>query len=174
MKTITRLNVHQTTGFGLVVFLGLVVSLVYPSPLVNSVVLLLSILAISGAMPTQYSNLRIALSFAFISIGLVLYLVIRGFFPQNPITNFDFVICIVSLMAIAALPAIRSTIGGVGTVPGHRALQVIPSVATSIAVLFVKPINAVLVVMYATRFAVAVVPYTEDMLMIRPHFLAFI
>ena len=79
MKTIARLNVHQTTGFGLVVILGLVVSLVYPSPLVNSVVLLLSILAISGAMPTQYSNLRIALSFAFISIGLVLYLVIRGF-----------------------------------------------------------------------------------------------
>ena len=106
MKTIARLNLNQTTGFGLVVILGLVISLVYPSPLVNSVVLLLSILTISGAMPTQHSNLRIALSFAFISIGLVLYLVIRGFFPQNPITNFDFAICIVSLMAIAALPVI--------------------------------------------------------------------
>jgi hypothetical protein len=106
MNSIARLNVHQTAVFSVIVILGLIFTSAYPSPFANCAVLLLSILAISGAMPTQNSNLRIALSFTFTSIGLVLYLVIRGFFPQKPITNFDFVICVVSLMVIATLPAI--------------------------------------------------------------------
>ena len=108
MKSIARLNVNQTTVLGLVAILGLAISSLYPSPLVNSVVLLISILAISGAMPSEYSNLRIVLSFAYVSVGFVLYLVIRGFFPQKSITNADFIICMVALMMLAILPKLIS------------------------------------------------------------------
>ena len=47
---------------------------------------------------------------------------------------------------LAAIPSILAMIGGVGTVPGHSALQVMPALAVSIAIERVKPIRAVLVV----------------------------
>ena len=47
---------------------------------------------------------------------------------------------------LAAIPSIFAKIGGVGNVPGHNALQVMPALAASIAIARVKPIRAVLVV----------------------------
>jgi hypothetical protein len=104
MKTIARLNANQFSAFSAIVIIGLLISAIFPSPTVNFAVLLLGIFAISGAMPTEYSNLRIVLSFAYISIGFVFYLVLRGFLPQKPITNTDFIICMVALIVLAILP----------------------------------------------------------------------
>ena len=104
MKTIARLKSNQAIAFSAIVIIGLVISAIFPSPTVNFAVLLLGIFAISGAMPTEYSNLRIVLSFAYVSIGFVFYLVIRGFLPQKPITNTDFIICMVALIVLAVLP----------------------------------------------------------------------
>jgi hypothetical protein len=104
MKTIVRLNANQFSAFSAIVIIGLLISAIFPSPTVNFAVLVLSIFAISGAMPTEYSNLRIVLSFAYVSIGFVFYLVIRGFLPQQSITNTDFIICMVALIVLAILP----------------------------------------------------------------------
>ena len=54
---------------------------------------------------------------------------------------------ITEIPLLAAIPSIFAMIGGVGSVPGHYALQVIPALAVSIAIERVKPIRAVLVVM---------------------------
>jgi hypothetical protein len=53
-------------------------------------------------MPTNFSNLRIVYAFAYLAIGFGLYLVLRGFIVNGPISKYDFAICI-SLLSLLAL-----------------------------------------------------------------------
>ena len=79
-------------------------SLIHPSPFLKFSVLLLLIFAISGVMPSEYSNLRIVYAFSYLSIGFGLYLVLRGFFQDGPISKYDFTICVILLGSLALLP----------------------------------------------------------------------
>jgi len=102
VKLITRLHVNQFIWLSVLAAVGLVVSIISPSPFVNFTVLLLSIFALSGVMPTNYSNLRVVYAFAYLAIGFGLYLVLRGLFLPGPISKYDFAICI-SLLGVLAL-----------------------------------------------------------------------
>ena len=102
MKLIHRLAVNQLISLSILGALGLAASVISPSPFVNFTVVLLSIFALSGVMPTNYSNLRIVYAFAYLAIGFGLYLVLRGFFVAGPISKYDFAICI-SLLGILAM-----------------------------------------------------------------------
>lgn len=104
MKLISRLYANQFMYLTFVAVIGLLVSIISPSPFVNFTVLLISIFALSGVMPTNFSNLRIVYAFAYLAIGLGLYLVLRGFLVAGPISKYDFAICIVLLGALALLP----------------------------------------------------------------------
>ena len=104
MKLITRLHANQFIVLCFIAVIGLVVSIFSPSPFVNFIVILVSIFALSGVMPTNYSNLRVVYAFAYLTIGFVLYLVLRGLVQHRPISKFDFAICISLLVAIAVLP----------------------------------------------------------------------
>ena len=104
MKLISRLYANQFMYLTFVAVIGLLVSIISPSPFVNFLVLLISIFALSGVMPTNFSNLRIVYAFAYLAIGLGLYLVLRGFLVAGPISKYDFAICIVLLGALALLP----------------------------------------------------------------------
>ena len=102
VKLIHRLTVNQYISLSILAVIGLAASIIFPSPFVNFTVLLLSIFALSGVMPTNYSNLRIVYAFAYLGIGFGLYLVLRGLFQTGPISKYDFAICI-SLLSILAL-----------------------------------------------------------------------
>ena len=102
VKLISRVHENQFTLLGFVAIIGLLVSIISPSPFVNFTVLLIAMFALSGVMPTNYSNLRIVYAFAYLAIGFGLYLVLRGFFATGPISKFDFAIC-VSLLGVLAL-----------------------------------------------------------------------
>jgi hypothetical protein len=104
VKLFTRIYAHQFVSLILIVAVGLIVSIVSPSPFVNFTVLLFSIFALSGVMPTTYSNLRIVYAFAYIAIGFGLYLVLRGFFQTGPVSKYDFAICVSLLVALALSP----------------------------------------------------------------------
>jgi hypothetical protein len=104
VKLFTRIYAHQFVSLILLVAVGLIISIVSPSPFVNFIVLLFSIFALSGVMPTTYSNLRIVYAFAYIAIGFGLYLVLRGFFQTGPVSKYDFAICISLLVALALSP----------------------------------------------------------------------
>ena len=106
MKLITQAYEKQFVLLSFVAIIGLVVSIISPSPFVNFTVLLISIFALSGVMPTNYSNLRIVYSFAYLAIGFGLYLVLRGMFRTDPISKYDFAICIFLLGAFALSPKI--------------------------------------------------------------------
>jgi len=97
-----------------VAIIGLVISIISPSPFVNFTVLLVSIFALSGFMPTNYSNLRIVYAFAYLAIGLGLYLVLRGFLVTAPISKYDFAICIFLLAALALSPKFMGRENGSG------------------------------------------------------------
>ena len=104
MKLVNRLYVTQFGWLSSLAAIGLAASIISPSPFVNFTVLLLSIFALSGVMPTQFSNLRIVYAFAYLSIGFGLYLVLRGMFQPGPISKYDFAISISLLAAFAVLP----------------------------------------------------------------------
>ena len=104
MKLIHRIYVNQFICLSFLVAIGLFASIIAPSPFVNFTTVLLSIFALSGVMPTSYSNLRIVYAFAYISIGFGLYLVLRGFFQLGPISKFDFAACILLLGILALSP----------------------------------------------------------------------
>ena len=74
VKLISRVHEKQFSLLSFVVVIGLVVSIFSPSPFVNFTVLLISMFALSGVMPTDYSNLRIVYAFAYLAIGFGLYL----------------------------------------------------------------------------------------------------
>ena len=102
MKLIHRIAVNQFISLSILAVIGLAASVIFPSPFVNFTVLLLSIFALSGVMPTNYSNLRIVYAFAYLGIGFGLYLVLRGFFQNGSISKYDFAISI-SLLSVLAL-----------------------------------------------------------------------
>jgi hypothetical protein len=102
VKLIHRLAINQFISLSILAVIGLVASVIFPSPFVNFTVVLLSIFALSGVMPTNYSNLRIVYAFAYVAIGFGLYLVLRGLFVAGPISKYDFAIC-VSLLGVLAL-----------------------------------------------------------------------
>jgi hypothetical protein len=102
VKLITRLFANQFIYLTFIAVIGLLVSIISPSPFVNFTVFLISIFVLSGVMPTNYSNLRIVYAFAYLAIGLGLYLVLRGFLVAGPISKYDFAICI-SLLSILVL-----------------------------------------------------------------------
>jgi hypothetical protein len=104
VKLISRVNKNQFGVLSFVVIVGLVVSVIFPSPSVNFTVLLIAIFALSGVMPTDYSNLRVVYAFSYFAIGLGLYLVLRGFLISGPISKYDFAICIFLLGILALLP----------------------------------------------------------------------
>ena len=104
MKLIHRIYVNQFIFLSFLVAFGLFASVIAPSPFVNFTTVLLSIFALSGVMPTSYSNLRIVYAFAYISIGFGLYLVLRGFFQLGPISKYDFAVCILLLSILALSP----------------------------------------------------------------------
>ena len=104
MKLITRLNVNQFAYLILIAVIGLLVSIISPSPFVNFIVLLISMFALSSVMPSNYSNLRVVYSFAYLAIGFGLYLVLRGFLVTGPISKYDFAICVSLLGALALSP----------------------------------------------------------------------
>jgi hypothetical protein len=106
VKLINRVYVTQFFWIGSLAAIGLVVSIISPSPFVNFIVLLLSIFALSGVMPTDLSNLRIVYSFSYLAIGFGLYLVLRGMFHPGPISKYDFAISLSLLYALALLPKI--------------------------------------------------------------------
>jgi len=89
-------------ALSLITVVGLAVSVFSPSPFINFTVVLTSIFALSGVMPTNYSNLRIVYAFSYLAIGFGLYLVLRGFLVTGPISKYDFAICI-SLLGVLAL-----------------------------------------------------------------------
>ena len=97
VKLISRVYKNQCILLSFVAVIGLLVSIVSPSPFVNFTVLLISMFALSGVMPTDYSNLRIVYAFSYLAIGFGLYLVLRGFLATGPISKYDFAICIALL-----------------------------------------------------------------------------
>ena len=114
MKLITRLCANQFIYLTFIAVIGLLVSIISPSPFVNFTVLLISMFALSGVMPTNYSNLRIVYAFTYLAIGFGLYLVLRGFLRPSPISKYDFAICIVLLGALALLPKFLGRKNGSG------------------------------------------------------------
>ncbi len=104
MKLITRIYANQFITLLSISVVGLLFSAISPSPFVNFTVLLISIFALSGVMPTNYSNLRIVYAFSYLAIGFGLYLVARGFLTTGPISKYDFAICISLLGVLALLP----------------------------------------------------------------------
>jgi hypothetical protein len=104
VKLITRAHEKQFILLSFVAIIGLVTSVTHPSPFVNFTVLIISIFALSGVMPTSYSNLRIVYAFAYLAIGFGLYLVLRGFLITAPISKYDFAICIFLLGTLALSP----------------------------------------------------------------------
>jgi len=110
----SRLYANQFSYLTLVAVIGLLVSIISPSPFVNFTVLFISIFALSGVMPTNFSNLRIVYAFAYLAIGLGLYLVLRGFLVAGPISKYDLAICIVLLGALALLPKFLGRKNGSG------------------------------------------------------------
>ena len=109
MKLISRVNENQFGLLSFVAIIGLVFSVVSPSPFVNFTVVLISIFALSGVMPTNYSNLRIVYAFTYLAIGFGLYLVLRGFLITGPISKYDFAICISLLVVLALVPKLLRT-----------------------------------------------------------------
>ena len=114
MKLITRAYEKQFILLSFVAIIGLVISIVSPSPFVNFTVILISIFALSGVMPTNYSNLRIVYAFSYLAIGFGLYLVLRGFLITGPISKFDFAICILLLSALSLSPKFLGRKNGIG------------------------------------------------------------
>jgi len=104
VKLISRIYQNQFIYLILIALIGLLISIIFPSPFVNFTVSLISIFALSGVMPTNYSNLRIVYAFAYLVIGFGLYLVLRGLFVAGPISKYDFAICISLLGVLAILP----------------------------------------------------------------------
>ena len=104
MKLSTRTREDQFTVLSLITVVGLAVSIFFPSPFVNFTVVLTSIFALSGVMPTNYSNLRIVYAFTYLAIGFGIYLVLRGFLVTGPISKYDFAICIALLGVLALSP----------------------------------------------------------------------
>jgi hypothetical protein len=104
VKPITRLYANQFIYLVSIAVIGLMISVIYPSPFVNFTALLVSVFALSGVMPTNYSNLRIVYAFSYLAIGFGLYLVLRGFLATGPISKYDFAICISLLGVLALLP----------------------------------------------------------------------
>jgi len=104
VKLITQVHKNQFTLLSFVAFIGLVISIISPSPFVNFTVVFISIFALSGVMPTNYSNLRVVYAFTYLAIGFGLYLVLRGFLIAGPISKYDFGICISLLGAFALSP----------------------------------------------------------------------
>ena len=104
VKLFTRIYARQFASLVFVIAVGLMISIVSPSPFVNFTVLLFSIFALSGVMPTTYSNLRIVYAFAYVAIGFGLYLVMRGFLTVGSLSRYDFAICISLLGALALSP----------------------------------------------------------------------
>jgi hypothetical protein len=104
VKLISRVHQNQFILLTFAVLIGLLVSIISPSPFVNFTVVLIAMFALSGVMPTNYSNLRIVYAFAYLAIGFGLYLVIRGFFATGPISKYDFAICVSLLSTLALSP----------------------------------------------------------------------
>ncbi len=104
VKLISRIYTNQCVYLVAISVMGLFVSIISQSPFVNFTVLLISIFALSGVMPTIYSNLRILYAFAYLAIGFGLYLVLRGFLISGPISKYDFAICIALLGVLASSP----------------------------------------------------------------------
>jgi len=104
VKLISRVNENQFGLLSFVAIIGLVASVIFPSPFINFTVLLIAIFALSSVMPTDYSNLRVVYAFTYLAIGFGLYLVLRGFLIAGPISKFDFAICITLLSALALAP----------------------------------------------------------------------
>ncbi|MEY4899720.1 MAG: hypothetical protein RI895_142 [Actinomycetota bacterium] len=104
VKLISRVHENQFSLLSFVAIIGLVVSVISPSPFVNFTVVFISIFALSGVMPTNYSNLRVVYAFTYLAIGFGLYLVLRGFLIAGPISKYDFAICISLLGALALSP----------------------------------------------------------------------
>ena len=104
MKLISRVHENQFILLSFVAIIGLLVSIISPSPFVNFTVLLIAMFALSGVMPTNYSNLRIVYAFAYLAIGFGLYLVLRGFFTTGSISKYDFAISITLLGVLALSP----------------------------------------------------------------------
>ena len=118
MKRFNRIYLSQFIWINSVVAIGLVISIISPSPYLNFALLLLAIFALSGVMPSEFSNLRIVYAFTYLSVGFGIYLILRGFvlrglFELVPISKYDFAICILILTALALLPKIlgRNTSG---------------------------------------------------------------
>ena len=104
VKLISRTHEKQFILLSFVTLIGLLISMISPSPFVNFTVLLIAIFALSGVMPTDYSNLRVVFAFAYFAIGFGLYLVLRGFLITGPISKFDFAICITLLSVLPLSP----------------------------------------------------------------------
>jgi hypothetical protein len=104
VKLLTRIQANQFIYLVSIAVIGLMISVIYPSPFVNFTALLVSVFALSGVMPTNYSNLRIVYAFSYLAIGFGLYLVLRGFLTTGPISKYDFAICISLLGILALLP----------------------------------------------------------------------
>ena len=112
VKLISRAYEKQFILLSFVALIGLVFSVLSPSPFVNFTVLLIAIFALSSVMPTDYSNLRVVYAFTYLAIGFGLYLVLRGFFITGPISKFDFAICITLLSVLALSPKVLSRKNG--------------------------------------------------------------
>jgi hypothetical protein len=104
VQLVSRVIRNQFGLLSFVAIIGSAISVISPSPFVNFTVVLISIFALSGVMPTNYSNLRIVYSFAYLAIGFGLYLVLRGLLITGPISKYDFAICIALLGALALTP----------------------------------------------------------------------
>ena len=104
VKLISRVHENQFSLLSFVTVIGLAVSVVSPSPFVNFAVVLISMFALSGVMPNDYSNLRIVYAFAYLAIGFGLYLVLRGFLITGPISEYDLTVGISMLFILALSP----------------------------------------------------------------------
>jgi len=104
VKLCAHVNINQPFLLTALVSVGLISSIIYPSPFIKFTILLLSIFALSGVMPTNYSNLRIVYAFSYLAIGFGLYLVLRGFIRTDSISKYDFAICISLLSTFALSP----------------------------------------------------------------------
>ena len=108
----TRIYANQFIAFLFIALIGLLLSIISPSPFVNFTVFLISIFALSGVMPTNYSNLRIVYAFSYLAIGFGLYLVLRGFLTTGPISRYDFAICVSILFVLALSPKLLARKNG--------------------------------------------------------------
>ena len=91
----------QLGVLAVLLFITLLLHQSNPEPVYSAIVVIFSVFLVSGFMPGRNQNLRIALAFAFQTVGFFIYLVIRGLLVSRPIDSIDLPISVAGILAVA-------------------------------------------------------------------------